>query len=97
MLERDLIDKVRQAIKRHFPNSWIWKINDRTTSGIPDLLIINDGRHVFFEMKRPNAGKRSRIQEVQVDRINSAGGSAYFCESVEQVINILLKKGGGAS
>lgn len=96
MLERDLIDKARISIKRHFPDAWIWKINDRTTSGIPDLLIINDGRHIFFEMKRPNAGKISKIQKVQVDRINNAGGEAYFCDSVEKVIKLLTLKGGEA-
>ena len=37
--ESDLKRRVIAMIRRDYPNAWIYKSNDRFTSGIPDLII----------------------------------------------------------
>lgn len=37
--ESDLKRRVMAMIRRDYPNAWIYKSNDRFTSGIPDLII----------------------------------------------------------
>lgn len=51
---QEIVKRLRATLNRHGgPNtSFVWKINDRITAGIPDLEIIRNGRTVFVEFKR---------------------------------------------
>jgi len=96
MSELELKRKVLKAIHREFPKAWVWKISDRWYKGIPDLFIIHNGIHIFVELKIPGEGPK-KIQENTLRRINDAGGNAYVCDSVENVmriIKLLSGKGG---
>lgn len=88
MTETQLKNKVLAMIKKEFPNCFVWKINDKTTSGIPDLLVILRGIITFIELKVPG-GKTSKIQDYQIQRIMMAGGRAYMADSVDRVKGIL--------
>jgi predicted type IV restriction endonuclease len=53
-------------------------------AGVPDLLVILDGAHFFFEIKKPGA-KATPLQQIQMDRINLAGGKALVVHSAGEV------------
>lgn len=89
MTESQLKTKVMQYIKEYYPHYWIYKTNDRFTSGIPDLLLCADRGHLIaIELKIGN-NKPTRIQQYTIDRINAAGGTASVCRSVSDVKKIL--------
>jgi len=55
-------------------------------SGRPDTLCSIRGRFYAFEWKAPNGrGRRGPRQVEQIDRINAAGGRAFFIESFEDL------------
>lgn len=54
------------------------KVNDASTSGVPDFLICLHGGLVGLEIKQtPNTP--SKLQEEMIQRINDAGGYATVC------------------
>lgn len=62
-----------------------------TKSGVPDLLICYKGRFIALELKAPN-GKVSKLQEINIQKINDAGGYAVALypknfEEFKQFIN----------
>jgi hypothetical protein len=87
MLEQDLKRRVIKTLKDEFPGCFIWKISDRWISGIPDILFIYKGVHIFFELKT-DKGVVSKIQQYTIDKIMASGGYAYAVRSVEEVKRI---------
>ena len=51
MTETQLKNKVIAWIKKEYPGAWIYKTSDRFTKGIPDILIIINGRLFAIELK----------------------------------------------
>lgn len=57
MQEAEFQSKLLRALRSHaaLRDAVIWKLNDRTTRGIPDVLVFVKGIVTFFELKRfPN-------------------------------------------
>lgn len=54
---RALLKKVRD----YYPAAFVYKVNDRTRSGIPDAVLCLDGEHVWVEFKE------LRIADVPTD------------------------------
>jgi len=52
--------------------------------GIPDVLIVWQGRAIFVEIKRPG-GRLSPAQKAMHERITSAGAVVTTCHSVDEV------------
>jgi len=61
-------------------------------AGVPDLLVINEGHHFLFEIKKPG-GKATQLQQIQINRINDAGGFAFVVHSVDEVVEHMEKQG----
>lgn len=70
------------------PKLWHVKISDRFKSGIPDLLICHKGKFIAIELKREGE-KATRLQNNVMAKIWKAGGTAYECHSVEEVLTCL--------
>ena len=80
---------------RGLDNCFCWKEHGGMygTSGIPDIICCLDGRFIGIEVKRPG-GKVSRLQEITLRKIETAGGVgivAFSVEDVKQFINKLLE------
>ena len=90
MLEKNLKTSVKAMIKRSFPQAWCYKTNDRTTSGIPDLIICMYGRFIAIELKTAK-GKVSPIQDYTINAIKRAGGYAVVARTVADV-KLLLEE-----
>lgn len=94
--ETRLKNSVMRMIKKEFPGVWAWKISDLYTSGIPDLLLVNDGAYLWVELKT-NEGEASEIQKHTIKRLRSKGCFAVIATSVKEVkdlISKILLKGG---
>ena len=62
------------------------------TAGIPDIIACMDGMFYTFELKQ-SSGRLSRLQEVTLNKIVTAGGVAVMVTSVDEVKKALAGKG----
>lgn len=61
-------------------------------SGLPDLLVINhNGRFVGLEVKRPEIGKVTDLQEKMIQKIMIAGGYAEVVHSSEEALGAMKR------
>lgn len=83
--EKSIIDAIRAYLKKI--GAWDVKTHGGSygRAGIPDLLVCYKGLFFAFEVKKPKVGKVTRLQELEIERINKAGGHAYVVTSVDQV------------
>lgn len=67
-----------------------YKFTSPGVRGVPDRILIGQGKTVFVELKRPG-GKPRLSQTVVFNRIKSHGGKLYVVDSKISAI-ILMKK-----
>ena len=72
---RNYISSIGGWSVKYFANSY-------TPRGIPDLLCCVNGMFIAIEVKAEN-GKPSKIQEMTIDKIQSAGGYAFTLKPSE--------------
>lgn len=90
MLEKDFQRFVLIQLRK-IPNSFWVKINDRYTSGIPDILGCVAGIFVGLELKTKS--KVTAIQAYTLRKIDRANGQAFVVnpENWKKVYALLLK------
>ena len=84
--------KIIRWLKGTYPGAFVWKAaaGPYSRGGIPDICAIIDGHFFGFEVKRPELGRLSKIQEQTIKKINAAGGTAAvvsFPAQVQEVID----------
>ena len=52
MKESTLQKKVKQAIQERYHNCWYYHPSDTVTRGIPDILLIVEGKFFAIELKK---------------------------------------------
>lgn len=77
MSEKDFQTKFLKDLRKKYPRAWIYKTHDLCTSGVPDVLMLNEGRFFAFELKTKN-GVKSKIQAATLKKIVKAGGLGMF-------------------
>ncbi|MDR0592593.1 MAG: VRR-NUC domain-containing protein [Bifidobacteriaceae bacterium] len=61
-----------------------WKFSSPATSGVPDRVVVLNGRTVFVETKA--AGRKlAKLQRVRLEQIVKAGGEALVLDSRSSV------------
>lgn len=87
--------KIIRWLKGQYPDAFIWKAQagPYCRQGIPDICAIINGHFFGFEVKRPEVGRLSKIQEQTIKEINAAGGIAAVVSFPEQVEKIILAAG----
>lgn len=87
--EHDLRRKVNELLKLRMANGELWfaKIHGSRyqRAGVPDFIGCLDGLFFSIELKRSEAHEPSPRQQVEMRRIERAGGFAFVCSSVESV------------
>jgi len=76
------------------PNSYVIKVVVANKAGIPDILACIDGFFVAIEVKSTK-GIVSKLQEINIKKIQKARGFATICYSWEEFlifIKIILDK-----
>jgi len=69
---------------KSLPYVWVYKANDKFTSGIPDILICFYGTFVAIELKFEN-NKVTKLQSYVLWRIRNAGGKVLVARSLKEV------------
>lgn len=87
--------KIIRWLKETYPDAFIWKAQagPYCRQGIPDICAIIDGHFFGFEVKRPEIGRLSKIQEQTIKEINAAGGIAAVVSYPEQVERVIQAAG----
>ena len=88
-MEKDITDTIMRYLKT-VPHCFCWKEHGGMygTAGLPDIICCINGRFVAFEVKTPS-GKLTKLQEITIQRIQTAKGKAYKVTSVKEVRTIL--------
>ena len=83
--------KILKQLKEKYPEAFVVKIAQGAYSqgGLSDILMILDGHYFGFEVKRPLIGEVSRLQEMTMARIQSAGGTAEVISWPEEAIQVI--------
>lgn len=97
--ETALVGKIRTAVKRKFPDAMIVKIHGGPyqTAGLPDLMVIVNGRAYGFEVKKQRLGESAEHaygratlpQQKRLADLRRAGGIGAVVLSVEEVLALL--------
>ena len=61
---------------------FVTKLVSTSTSGIPDLLAIRNGRTIFIEVKRIG-GKTSSIQDYRIKELKSYGVEVFIFDNLQ--------------
>lgn len=71
MLESKIQAKI---IKRFTDDGYlVIKLIKTSLNGIPDLMVLKDGKVLFVEVKRPVLGKLSKVQEYRIRELKEYG------------------------
>ena len=70
--ESSIQTKLLQRLRAKNPESFIVKLSDKWLSGMPDVMMITNGKVYFYEVKS-NKGVLSEIQKVVHDQIRKSG------------------------
>lgn len=94
-----LVGKIRTAVKRKFPDAMITKLHGGPyqTAGLPDLIVVIDGRIYGFEVKKQRLGESAEhaygratlTQRKRLADLRRAGGVGAVVLSVEEVLGYL--------
>ena len=87
--------KIIRWLKGQYPDAFVWtaQAGPYCRQGIPDICAIINGHFFGFEVKRPEVGRLSKIQEQTIKEINAAGGTAAVVSFPEQVQKIIMAAG----
>lgn len=97
--EAGLVKQIAGAVKKKYPESWIMKVHGgpMQVAGIPDMLIVVDGRLIGAEVKhrKPREseeharGRATPIQRAQIEKLRAAGAVAGVVLSVEETLALI--------
>jgi penicillin-binding protein-related factor A (putative recombinase) len=94
VLEKHLVNRIREKLKKLFPGILIIKIHGGLfqMAGLPDLIICYKGRFIALEVKLPGKEKTlTKLQKTWLRRVRKAGGIAYMITSVEKAVGVIQR------
>src|SRR3546814_9504556 len=77
--ETALVGRIRTAVKRKFPDALIQKLHGGPyqTAGLPDLIIVIEGRIYGFEVKKQRLGESAEHAYERADRKSTRLNSSH--------------------
>lgn len=86
--------KILRWLKSTYPAAFVWKAaaGPYSQGGIPDICMVLNGHAFFFEVKRPEVGRLSKLQELTIKKINAAGGTAAVVSYPAQAQEIIERQ-----
>jgi hypothetical protein len=75
------------------PNTWFVKTQERSTRGIPDILVCVNGLFVAMELKKDAKAIPDKLQLYVLQKIKAAGGLAMlvYPENWEEAMETLTE------
>ena len=94
MSEKQLVIKIRKALKEQYPKDVYYKIHGGLSQerGMPDILGCHDGRFVGMEVKTPERFAKegpTEYQKHQLARIKKAGGISGVVTSIHEALQLI--------
>jgi len=91
MKEQALIDQIK-AYLNGIPQLFYWKAHGGIygTAGIPDIIICYKGKFIGLEVKAKGR-KATVLQQITINKIIKAGGTAVVVYSLDEVKELLNK------
>lgn len=88
------IVKALEKLKAEGRNIWWVKLHGGPMQrvGLPDLLVVLDGRAIFLEVKS-DVGVATKIQEHTIEQLQKAGAVAEVVRSADEAVQAILCKG----
>ena len=78
-----------ELIKQLERSGWqVIKLIQTTANGIPDLMVLKNGRAVFIEVKRPGQYPRP-LQLYRIEQLTNNGFEAIIARSVDDIRTLL--------
>ncbi|WP_338998297.1 VRR-NUC domain-containing protein [Fusobacterium animalis] len=89
MLEKQVENQIKKWLEEN--NHWYFKVHGGPFQkvGVPDIVACIKGKFVAIEVKRPNGGVVSKLQQVQMEQIKACGGVVGVARSLDEFIQIL--------
>ena len=86
-LERDFQSSLIRELKERFKGCFVMKLDANYIQGIPDLLILYQGKWAALECKKSERAAKRPNQEYYVHRLNEMSFSRFiFPENKEAVL-----------
>lgn len=64
-----------------------YKLASPSRRGVPDLMLIANGRTIFYELKHPNGkGVLSALQKVTIKQMQDHGAEVYVGHDYQEII-----------
>lgn len=88
--ESDFQSKLIKKIKEAIPGAIVLKNDPNYIQGIPDLLVLSDGRWAALECKKSSNSKRRPNQEYYISKMNDMSYAAFvYPGNEEEVLHAL--------
>ena len=86
--EKAIVDKIKTVLKSR--GIWVTKLHGGPTqqSGLPDLLVVLNGRACFLEVKQPGC-VATPIQLHTLEQLRKAGAIAVVVTSVSEALEAI--------
>lgn len=84
MIERNIEQYLLDACKKHK----IFVCKNTGINGIPDRLIIKNGKCFFIELKKPGESLRE-LQEAVIDKMERKGAIVHVLDSKEGIDDVI--------
>lgn len=93
MLEKQVENQIKKWLEKN--SHWYFKVHGGPFQkvGVPDIIACVKGKFVAIEVKRPNGGVVSKLQQVQMKQIKACGGVVGVARSLNEFIQILKDRG----
>ena len=91
-LLKTIIARLKQMRTNGEPLWWLKLRMPGQRAGVPDLLIVCNGRAIFVEVKSER-GTLTPLQEHELGKIKAAGAMSLVARSVEEVERVLVDNG----
>lgn len=87
--EKYIENQIKKWLDEH--NHWYFKVHGGAfqKSGVPDIIACINGRFVAIEVKRAKGGILSKLQEIQIKKIQDSQGIAGVARSIDEFLDIL--------
>lgn len=91
--EKYIENQIKKWLDEH--HHWYFKVHGGSfqKSGVPDIIACIKGKFVAIEVKKPNGGIISKLQEIQIKKIQDSQGIAGVARSVDEFLDILRHGG----
>jgi len=93
MLEKQIEKYLKEQVQAR---GWLcWKLVSPGTTGVPDRIVIGNRQIVFVELKKPETGRVSKVQQFRLHQLQGLGHRTKIIDSKAGVDNLIkgLSKG----